>query len=787
MEEVEDRLTFYSRHLYNILDYIGASEYVRKTLQHGNTIQELLLSATQNITNESQIPMHTYKFGSAIEGTTTPGLQSDLDCLICTELPPVVESVSDIDFPICLLMISDENTPPGYTKLQKIVDKESRKLWEIDDEDEVTDLHGRPVLKNTVLIKSMTNDEINGPAGTTSKHGLPNVPDLDYIPSYRCRCWPSQANAWLTRTRQSGFPDQEMCDRFVQFGSFLVSTGHSQSTERDLQWRISFSVQEREIMFQLNQVQFKCYVILKMIKNNFIKPRVSGKSLTSYHCKTSIFYLLEETSADLWYPDRLVYHVTKCLETLIKWFKVGFVPNYFIPESNMLKCDSKTSQKVVIVLSSLLETTPEYLKEIKTDSVGLFLSFAVGEPVSDADVVSTPTAKPLPAGDTCQLSNLRNTCIETTSDSCSSYSTDESQYEEDEDSDIVDIIVESLLANGLDASAIDIGSPELERAVKSALLSQQTSVQPEYDETDERFALAMLEKEEEDFIRNFGTVKKMAKQDNSTEFYQTHGSHTKDENEVDPGNFTTYSSLLNGDNKQTDTMKLLAQIPSLKEEIKSSQHELDRFLYKTHFWTLDYIIQCAKELLVFVADDDLDKCIGLHKIVSRRLMLDSDKRLILEHTGIDRRMAAEYIRPFLETSLGSQLVIRYLHSESDADRDMILNHLMSGQESDVMSGKLKLATALFKMGSVEEAKAILDSLDERLISGVTTECGCSRNKNFVNEQLRNKIRNEQLSTMEILREHVGVCVWFLPTEIDLIPKDLQYEMFRSIFSQVFIK
>ena len=56
----------------------------------------------------------------------------------------------------------------------------------------------------------------------------------------------------------------------------------------------------------------------------------------------------------------------------------------------------------------------------------------------------------------------------------------------------------------------------------------------------------------------------------------------------------------------------------------------------------------------------------------------------------------------------------------------------------------------------------------------------------VNEALVTKKLNEKPTTKNVLLGNIATCVYFLPTELYLIPKDLQYEMFRSFGSNVSI-
>lgn len=79
--------------------------------------------------------------------------------------------------------------------------------------------------------------------------------------------------------------------------------GNPFSSEIDLEWRISFSLQERELMFSLTDVQHKCYMILKMFNRDIIKLEY----IASLHWNTCLFYTLDENSKHVWKRKHIFY------------------------------------------------------------------------------------------------------------------------------------------------------------------------------------------------------------------------------------------------------------------------------------------------------------------------------------------------------------------------------------------------------------------------------------------------------------------------------------------------
>ena len=167
-----------------------------------------------------------------------------------------------------------------------------------------------------------------------------------------------------------------MIDKMANMGCFVVGVGHPTSIERNIEWRLSFSLQEREMMFSMNIVQHKCYIVLKMIKKDLIEPIV-GKSISSYHLKTCMFHTIENTKSNIWKRRNLFQCVLLCLSVLLKWVTKGYCPNYFIKEENMFDRDIHRSQRLNLIrqINVLLSSGCGFLFIIKLDQIGALLKY----------------------------------------------------------------------------------------------------------------------------------------------------------------------------------------------------------------------------------------------------------------------------------------------------------------------------------------------------------------------------------------------------------------------------
>ena len=316
--------------------------------------------------------MPVYIFGSSFEGTTTPGLHADVDFVGVHESLPVVTNVSESQqFEYSLLLIQDHQTPPGYAKLQIVhygvprtlsqfnilrsgyrVDTENRLVWCLPDE-------ARP--PGMVL---------HGPASTIERSDV--APSRDFVIAVRCKVWPACASEWLTRTRRYNNPTQDQINKCKDLGFFLVYVGHPNSQEKHLQWRISFSLQERLLVINFNAVQLKCYILAKMIKKEFIHKPLGEKSLSSYHFKTLMLYMIEETPAEFWAEHNLLYCLHHILKRMLILVERGNCPNYFIPGENMF--EGRISEQMQLQLCGLLrrliDANFKYLVTVTSDFLG---------------------------------------------------------------------------------------------------------------------------------------------------------------------------------------------------------------------------------------------------------------------------------------------------------------------------------------------------------------------------------------------------------------------------------
>ena len=692
----------------------------------------------------------------------------------------MIESVHDSGDMESLLMVQDDITPPGYAKLQWVQNGVTSR--DMSRDSCVPDFFGRPVLSNNTLFENMTHDERNGPSGTTSaKQGLL---DMDHVPAFGCKLWPSQAEPWIHKLRSQSWPSKDTIDTFKTHGCFLVPVGHPFSSEKELQWRLSFSIQERKLMLALNDAQYKCYVLLKMIKNDFIKSSIKGKSLTSYHMKTCLFYILESTKQSVWTTGNIILCAQKCISTLKIWLQEGCIPNYFIPEENMWKGNRQIRFQVVKILDDILQQGPEFVFHIRCDFVGKAMLQSVGKEnllISGNSInagENTTNTPPYMAlcpdarnsnvslarkGGNDELRTYEDKTTTTEPNAANSFN-EENEPEIHDDNKIDDIIADAI------ASAVTSGDDPQEVIAKleqtfpgcaDLFTNLQEVLLGEAVVTDQKCKTV----DESTQIRNSQSLSAGKEQELDNQVFVENNNY---ERQVTSGNTKTFT-------REAGDFKM-----------EKSYRALDLAIYKIHYWCIEAVLVNSQVILNQLREnDDIDISIKEHLRVIEWLHKQVKSFSVFSETEVKR--AIDYILPMIHTSLGSHLAAKALkYNKTDSIMEQYLNssmsHLFNGQISDAQSGKVKHAAVYFMLGNDSECERLLKIIDENYEPHVTTLGVCLKRTDFVNEKLCNKIRNDRLSTDDILQKYCAGCVTYLPAEIGIVPFDLQYEMFRSVFA-----
>ncbi|XP_052260097.1 uncharacterized protein LOC127864499 isoform X2 [Dreissena polymorpha] len=313
-----------------------------------------------------------FHFGSQSEGTTTPGLNSDIDLLLSHKDTNIMTDWRDWKIGMCnYLMLRDDITPPQQYLLQGIHKYTPEAVTIIDDDRCVRKDSGQ-VLFSSERWKQ-EQEQVASHFGEVTKNGpsVSNDPNWDLVSAFHvCKPLP-EIQHWMDRCRGRHWPPAQLLKAARKAPCFLVPAGHPDSDYKREEWRLSPNLIERMLMFSFNMTQIKCYTVLKLIKKSLFS-KIVGDCTTSFHCKTLMFITIERTHPSLWKEHNIMYLLLLCLQELRKWLRLGCLPHYIIAGVNLF--DGKLSivkQKLLLqYVNYLIKNGLQDLFHIDIDNLG---------------------------------------------------------------------------------------------------------------------------------------------------------------------------------------------------------------------------------------------------------------------------------------------------------------------------------------------------------------------------------------------------------------------------------
>ncbi|VDI80267.1 Hypothetical predicted protein, partial [Mytilus galloprovincialis] len=94
---------------------------------------------------------------------------------------------------------------------------------------------------------------------------------LDITVCLRCPVFIQQAQPWIKRERF--WPSPNLVSNICSYGTLLVPIGTKDSPNEHLEWRMSFSVAEKHLIFSFTHTQLLCYALLKLMFKQAIEKK----------------------------------------------------------------------------------------------------------------------------------------------------------------------------------------------------------------------------------------------------------------------------------------------------------------------------------------------------------------------------------------------------------------------------------------------------------------------------------------------------------------------------------
>jgi tetratricopeptide (TPR) repeat protein len=172
---------------------------------------------------------------------------------------------------------------------------------------------------------------------------------IDSAMCFHSRQWILPAHKWVTRPNTS-WPSSEIKSKIIDHGILFVPIGCKGSKIEDIEWRFSFSVGEKLLIYSFTHVQLICYALMKILLKDVIDSEDGCKGLLcSYYIKNIIFWVSEELPLSLWQPENLIYCFMRCFEKLLYCVEYSMCPHYFIPKINMFENKIEGHERQVLL------------------------------------------------------------------------------------------------------------------------------------------------------------------------------------------------------------------------------------------------------------------------------------------------------------------------------------------------------------------------------------------------------------------------------------------------------
>ena len=325
-----------------------------------------------------------YFTGSRAEGLDLPGSDDDyMQDINILAIIKVIQSIQE-DHNTSLqsvFLMSTDNFPPGFTLIQHVQQSFLHPFLDpaFQDRNGVKYLSSDLFLQThfnvtNQIIKPIANFQAVQRQGPSIEHWSlssdTSESGTDHVLSIHCAFWPNAASEWALRERHFGWPSSHDISSIINFGCHLVPIGHPHSKINSLEWRMSFSVAERTLVWSFNHVQNQCYAVMKIILKEFIKVKCSQENqvLCSYFIKTFLFWKYETTEMSFWREE----NIRECIKYLLVMFsqciQVGVLRHYFIPKFNLLsvKLTRAAQTELLQCFDVIIQSDVHILKECET-------------------------------------------------------------------------------------------------------------------------------------------------------------------------------------------------------------------------------------------------------------------------------------------------------------------------------------------------------------------------------------------------------------------------------------
>ncbi|XP_033755654.1 uncharacterized protein LOC117338408 isoform X2 [Pecten maximus] len=208
------------------------------------------------------------------------------------------------------------------------------------------------------------NDQELGlfPGGTVAG-AINGVGDGPLVPCLPCSTWPPASFSMVQRPRRSGWPSQEVVDRMVRKGCYVIPSDDDKDGETV--FMLSFAVPERELVRSLNQTQINIYGYWLTIIDQKL-PSSLKSVLNETVVKHCLFWLVQDYPQDTWVEVNVIRCMSLVLKKLMDVTRNRSCPNFFVKRYDMFMNMTATDQSNLLnFLQTIDQTGYKYFLELE--------------------------------------------------------------------------------------------------------------------------------------------------------------------------------------------------------------------------------------------------------------------------------------------------------------------------------------------------------------------------------------------------------------------------------------
>lgn len=297
---------------------------------------------------------------------------------------------------VCFVM-DPTNCQQGYTKLKLVQNIKNKDLFLDDYGKTVMDmvekyemgyyLSNEKVVSFFLQFLSTTTgpstDFRHGPCATSvcekNTYFGPKIISKevqDYAQGFEVRNTTKEGGYWLEKMNaaqmRGHWPTKETMEKIREMKCHVVAVGCHNKSASHLEWRISYTLWERELIWSFRDVQLHCLIILKLLRKYILKKISSD--ITSFHLKNIVFWESVECSYDMLQSNFLITLLRKCTMRLIEAIRKRKLEHFIHRSRNLLDAkltdDNKRCELINCLNKKLIESKniePLIMKCIEKD------------------------------------------------------------------------------------------------------------------------------------------------------------------------------------------------------------------------------------------------------------------------------------------------------------------------------------------------------------------------------------------------------------------------------------